>query len=494
MKPQLIYKNTQEIDRLNTEAWQLNRKSAVKAIDLANQALTLSLEQKYAEGIARAKKTLGACHVWISRNEAAANYCFEAISLFHSLHDILNEAETNYVLGINFFYLSDYDTAIKYYKRCYDLNVVKGSEPGMADALNGMGSVYYTIEQNDKALEVLLESQILCTRNNAKEILMKVQDGLGETFYNLGEYDKALSYYNKCIALILELDGSPQVHAFALDGLGRTYAGLKQFEKALSCYEQSLKIRLEMDFKFGVTATLTNIGKLYILKSNTEKAIKHLTDAFKMATKIGNKEGIYQSSEKLSELYSADHKYEEAYKYYRSFHQAREDVRTHKSEQLSKSLELQNKMLQSQAEKAILEERAKELENFSESLELMREVGQKIISNLSVANIVTTVYQSVNELMEAPGFGIGLYNKEQNIILYPLYIEGNERFENLAYDLEDETRLTAICFNQSREIVINDFENDIKAIISKRSPPKAGAKVASLIYLPLKHKDQVLGV
>lgn len=364
----------------------------------------------------------------------------------------------------------------------------------MADALNGMGSVYYTIEQNDKALEVLLESQMLCKRYDAKEILVKVQDGLGETFYNLERYDDAISYYNNCLALIHEIDGSPQIHAFALDGLGRTYAGLKQFEKALKCYEESLTIRLEMDFKFGVTATLANIGKLFVLMSKPDRAIKYLSDAYKMATKIGNKEGIYQSSEKLAEIFSAQGKYEEAYRYYKSFHVTREEVRNHKSEQLSKSLELQNKMLQTQAEKSILEERAKELENFSESLVLMREVGQKVISNLSVASIVTTVYESVNELMDAPGFGIGLYNKEKNIIQYPLYIEGTNRFENLVYDLEDNSRLTAICFNQSREIVINDFENEINEIVINRSPPKAGGNVASLIYLPLTHNSVLLGV
>lgn len=488
------HKSTPEIDKLNVEAWDLNRKDVVKAIELAENALKQSLEISYVKGIALAKKTLGACHVWISKNEVAANYSFEAIALFYNLHDTLNEAEANYYLGANFFYLSDYDTAIRYYKKCYDLNATVNCEIGMADALNGMGSVYYTIEQNDKALEVLLESQTLCKKHNAKEILMKVQDGLGETFYNLGEYEKALSYYNNCIALILELDGSPQVHAFALDGLGRTYAGLAQYEKALDCYEKSLKIRLEMNFKFGIIATLTNIGKLYILKFEPERAIKHLTDAYKMAAKLGNKEGVYKSSEKLAELYGAKNNYEEAYKYHRSFHNAREEVRTHKSEQLSKSLELQNRMLQSQAEKSILEERAKELENFSESLELMGIVGQKIISNLSVANIVLTVYESVNELMDAPGFGIGLYNKEKNTIQYPLYLEGSEKFENLVYDLNDETRLTAICFNQSREIIINDFENEIQNFLAHRSPPKAGGKVESLIYLPLKHNDILLGV
>ena len=327
----------------------MNRKSAVKAIELADRALNLATTSNYPLGIALAKKTLAACHIWISLNEGAAHFCFEAISIFHSLKDVLNEAETNYVLGVNFFYLSDYDTAIKYFKSCYDLNMTAGSQEGMADALNGMGSVYYTIEQNDKALEVLLESQMLCKRYDAKEILVKVQDGLGETFYNLERYDDAISYYNNCLALIHEIDGSPQIHAFALDGLGRTYAGLKQFEKALKCYEESLTIRLEMDFKFGVTATLANIGKLFVLMSKPDRAIKYLSDAYKMATKIGNKEGIYQSSEKLAEIFSAQGKYEEAYRYYKSFHVTREEVRNHKSEQLSKSLELQNKMLQTQA-------------------------------------------------------------------------------------------------------------------------------------------------
>ena len=490
----MIDKSTQEIDCLNREAWLLNRKDAAKSIEIATEALKKSLEFDYFKGIGVAKKTLGACHVWISKNEEAAAYCFDAIRIFNGIQDVLNEAETTYYLGANFFYLSDYDTAVKYYKRCYDLNEFAGHEVGKADALNGMGAVYYTIEQNDKALEVLLESQAICNKHEAKEILMKVQDGLGETFYNQGNYEKALAYYNKCIALIVELDGSPQVHAFALDGLGRTYAGLKQFEMALSCYEESLKIRLEMDFKFGITTTLTNVGKLYALKSDPDRAIKHLIDAFKMATKIGNKEGVYQASEKLAELYSEKHKYEDAYKYYKSFHQAKEEVRTHRSEQLSKSLELQNKMVQSLAEKAILEERARELENFSESIELMGEVGQKIISNLSVANIVNTVYQSVNELMDAPGFGIGLFDKEKNTITYPLYLEQKDRFENLTYNLDDETRLTAICFNQSREIVINDFENEINEIIVNKSPPKVGRRVESLIYLPLSHHNVLLGV
>ncbi|MDP3557811.1 MAG: GAF domain-containing protein [Bacteroidota bacterium] len=486
--------STSKIDDLNQKAWSLNREDTPKAIELATEALDESTKLEYSLGIALAKKTLGACHVWIAKNEDAANYCFEAISLFQILGDKKNEAETNYVLGSNFFYLSDYDTSIKYYKKSYDLSTEIDFELGMADGLNGMGTVYYTIEQNESALEVLIKSEKICRTHDLKNILIKVLDGLGETYYNLKDFNKALDYYNDCLSIIEELTGNFRVAAFALDGLGRAYTGLKQFDKALECFNQSLKIRKEIDFKFGVATTLNNIGKLYIQKNDTINAIENLTEAFDISIKIGSKEATFQASEKLAELYEKQEKSEEALKFYKIFHKAKEDVRNHKSAQLSKSLELQNKVLQSQAEKAILEERARELENFSDSLILMREVGQKIISNLSVATIVNTVYKSVNELMDAPGFGIGLYKAEDHTIVYPLYIEGEERFENLKYELDDNNRLTSLCFNESREIVISDLENEISNYLQSSSAPKAGRNVESLIYLPLKYKDALLGV
>ncbi|MGZ4099272.1 MAG: tetratricopeptide repeat protein, partial [Bacteroidia bacterium] len=485
---------TQEIDELNHEAWSINRKNAVRSIELANEALKKSTDSNYIKGIALSKKTLGACHVWISKNEEAANFCFEAIELFRSINDKINEAETNYYLGANFFYLSDYDSSIKYYKNSYDISAKINFEPGMADGLNGMGTVYYTIEQNDKALEILTKSEKLCVKNNVKEILVKVKDGLGETYHNLKQYDNALRYYYECIDLTTELNGFQQVKAFALDGLGRTYTGLKNFDKALECYSESLELRKELGFKFGVATTLNNIGKLYIVQNDQSNAIKHLKQAYDLSVEIGSKEGVFQSSEKLAELYENENNSAKALEYYKIFHQAKEDVRNHKSAQLSKSLELQNKVLQSQAEKAILEERAKELENFSESLTIMSEIGQKIISSLSVETIVNTVYKNVNGLMDAVGFGICLYKKEDDTIVFPIYIEGEETFTDIKYDITDNNRLTVLCYNTSQEIIINDFESEIGNFIKHNAAPKAGKHVESIIYLPLKYKDSMLGV
>ncbi len=73
----------------------------------------------------------------------------QANDIFKELKDKKNGAEVYVILGNNFYFLSDYTTALKCYTTGYNLNSKISYEPGMADALNGVGTVYYTIDEND---------------------------------------------------------------------------------------------------------------------------------------------------------------------------------------------------------------------------------------------------------------------------------------------------------------------------------------------------------
>jgi transcriptional regulator with GAF, ATPase, and Fis domain len=493
MQDTLVHTDTSEIDKLNKEAWSINRKDAYRSIELASKALEKASKINYRKGIAFAYKTLGTASIWISKNEEALKYCFDAISIFKEINDKVNEAETYYYVGASFRYLSDYDSAIKYYNECYNINNSIGNEIGMADGLNGLGTVYYSIEQNDKALDVLLESQKLCIKHNDTEIYVKVLDGLGETYHNLKQYDLASEYYTKCAAICAEI-GNKQVAAFALDGLGRTYSATKKHDEAFRKFNESLNLRRELGFKAGEVITLFNIGCLLIEKNDVKEAISYLEQSFKLSESINSKEGIYKASEKLAELYEKIGMLEDSIRYHKIFQLTREEVRNEKTNQLVKSVELQHKMLQSQAEKFLLEEKAKELENYSNNLVLIGEIGQQIISSHVISEIVETVYEHVNKLMDATGFGIGLHDRKTNHVIFPLYIEGAHRFENIDYDPEDKEKLTNICFFQNREIIINDYYNEIQSYGVTPSAPLQGQDDESILYLPLRLRDQVLGV
>ncbi|MBL7918592.1 MAG: tetratricopeptide repeat protein, partial [Bacteroidia bacterium] len=485
--------DAQEIDKLNEDAWMLNRKDPVKAIELSEKALLLSEKQNYKRGKALALKTLGAANVWISKNQDALKFSLEAIALFSELGDKKNEAETNYIVGANFRYISDYDSAIKYYNNCYNISKEIGDELGMADGLNGLGTVYYGIQENHKALDVLLESQNLCLKHNNKDIYIKVLDGIGEAYYNLGNYKDALAYYLKCATMSAEL-GNKQVEAFALDGLGRTYAALNQEKEAIQYFDKSLSLRREIGFKAGEVISLLNKGIFLIDKGELEESIKLLHQSLDLAANINSKEGVYKASEKLAIAYEKQGDYKNAIEFYKKFSSTRDEVITETTAQVVRSVEMQHKMLQSQTEKATLEQRAKELENYSENLVLLGEIGQKIISQLNVGSIVETVYDSVNKLMDAAGFGVGLFEKESNQIVFPLFIEGGEKFNNITYDVNDADKLSSICFTQSKELLLNDFDVDLKKYVSKKLVPTFGKMALSVVYLPLIVKGKTVGV
>ncbi len=485
--------DTSEIDQLNTEAWSINRKDAYKSIEISSKALEKANKLKYKKGIALAYKTLGTASIWISKNEEALRYCFDAISIFKEINDKVNDAETNYYVGANFRYLSDYDSAIKYYNECYNINNSIGNEIGMADGLNGLGTVYYSIEKNDKALDVLLESEKLCIKHNDNEIYVKVLDGLGETYHNLKKYDLALEYYNKCADICAQI-GNKQVAAFALDGLGRTYSSTKKYDLAMAKFNESLALRKELGFRSGEVITLYNIGVLLTDKADIKEAINYLVKSFDLSKTVNSKEGIYKASERLAELFEKQKNYEESIKYFKIFQSTREDVRNEKTNQLVKSVELQHKVLQSQAEKLLLEEKAKELENYTNNLVLLSEIGQQIISQHTVAEIVEKVYDSVNSLMDAAGFGIGLFDAKKKQVIFPLYIEGEEKFTDLTYDVANTDKLAVNCFANNREIVINDFKKEYHLYFKNYTEPTFGKAVSSLIYLPLKVRDNIVGV
>ncbi len=139
-------------------------------------------------------------------------------------------------------------------------------------------------------------------------------------------------------------------------------------------------------------------------------------------------------------------------------------------------------------------ERTKEITKTYEDSKLLSEIGKSITSQLSVEAIIEVAYKNINQLMDAEGFGIGIYKEDANALAFPGYIESGQRLDGADYDLNDMDRMACVCFNRDEELILNDFENDYSKYINKYLEPRVGRSVSSLIYLPLKAKGRKIGV
>ena len=148
-------------------------------------------------------------------------------------------------------------------------------------------------------------------------------------------------------------------------------------------------------------------------------------------------------------------------------------------------------------ERAALREaelRAEEENKRRADTEALSKIGRTITSTLSVDEIIHTTYKNVNELMDAEVFGVGILNREKNRLEFPATTEKGKILKPYSHNLEEDSWLSAWCFNSQEKIVIGDFENEYRNYISKIADPIRGENPESIIYLPLVHQGEAIGV
>src|SRR5882757_332749 len=78
---------------------------------------------------------------------------------------------------------------------------------------------------------------------------------------------------------------------------------------------------------------------------------------------------------------------------------------------------------------------ANEFPDWEEQIRLLSEIGDLITPELSLEEVIAIIYASVNQLMDAYQFGVGLYDEEEGIILFKGLIENKQQFPDLTIDV-----------------------------------------------------------
>jgi signal transduction histidine kinase/ligand-binding sensor domain-containing protein len=159
-----------------------------------------------------------------------------------------------------------------------------------------------------------------------------------------------------------------------------------------------------------------------------------------------------------------------------------------------KTLEVvnKNKLLEQQNEEILVQ--ADNLQKSYNNLERLSEVGKIITSQLTIGKIVDAAYESINELMDATVFGIGIVNENNSSVDFYGIREKGETIDFLSFSLNDDLRLSVYCINHKKEVFINDFETEFVKYLPAITPPGKSGNASSIIYLPLILEKKVIGV
>jgi len=501
-----------KIDDLNREAWEIHIMQPDKGLELSSEAKRLSEEYTYEEGLAYATLNMGVSHRYLSNLEKALSLSYHALEMFQKIEDKSGKAQAYVSIGAIYYYMGDYDRSSEFFLKGLRFSDESGNKDALAYAYNGVGYNYGVVFGDyKKGLEFLEKALTLSKDAGAPQDLEpRVLDSMAETYMNSGQMEKAFKASLQCLK-IAEETSQKTMKGDALFTIGVQFLLQNKYKESKDYFLQSLKNAREIKFKFGEADCLLHLGKIALLQSDSNQAKGYLSESLTLAEEIKAKGIIYQVHEGLAELYEKEKDIQQFVNHYKLFNQIKSEVIKDEQENKQKYLNIQFEIekLQGEAEinrltNVVMKEKNEELEQSYNSMSVLSKIGQDITSTLDLDTILNTVYQNVNELMDATVFGIGIYIEEDNTIEYRLSVEEGKRYKPYKREMSDKSQLAVWCIENKKEVFINDIENEYSKylqnidytisstmLLEDGSIPK---NPNSLIYLPLQVKNKIIGL
>ena len=282
-------------------------------------------------------------------------------------------------------------SAITRFEQALSHSQTANDRAGQARSLRGIGLVYNSLGENQKALE---------NYNRALPLFQEEQNRIGEaitlnniggTLLELNDYRKAQEYLDKALALFESLEDRER-EAIALSNLGRAYRGLNDRQKALDHYNKALGIHRVMNDRRGEAIALNNIGGLYEAIGDKQKALDSYNESLPIRQALGDRRGVAVILNNIGLLYHSIGESRKALEYHEKVLPLRREV----GDKGGEAITLNNI---GTAYKS-LGQRQKALDYFNQSLVLRRALRDQRAEAVTLNNI-GGIYHDLGEYQKA---------------------------------------------------------------------------------------------
>ncbi len=287
-----------------------------KSITYATEAIKLSEQIQYYKGKALGLKNIGIAYYYQGKDVEALDYWKQSLEVFKQIKDEIGEASILNNIGAIYFNKKDLTNALEYYLQSLKLAEKTKDKLRILTALNNIGGVYFEKQAtHDKALTYFLKALPLSEELNDKEAIGTTSVNLGEIYFVRNNDSLALKYFNQSAIAFNNSASSP----YAYNNLGKVYNRKGDYNTAISYHNKALAIAEKLNGKLDIVQSLMGLAKTYISKKDFNTAISYLKKAESIALEhsfSGELKNIYDS---FSNVYSQLKDYKSAYTYQYKF-------------------------------------------------------------------------------------------------------------------------------------------------------------------------------
>jgi adenylate cyclase len=199
--------------------------------------------------------------------------------------DSTRVAAYNFYIGYGFIY-SQPDTAFLLAEKLIAFGKKKSYPIGEAKGLNLQGFSHMELGNYPKALDYFNRSLKISEEIGSNHDRSNAIGNIGNLYSIQGNNAKALKYFNRSVKIKEKL-GDIRTLAIVIANIGSIYFTQKNYPRALEYFNRALIINEEIEEKQGIAGMMGQIGSVYIKQGKYPQALEIFNRSLVIAEKIG---------------------------------------------------------------------------------------------------------------------------------------------------------------------------------------------------------------
>jgi signal transduction histidine kinase len=456
-----------EQDALDTAVARAVRSAGTdmdQAILQLNGIYEQSRQKDYAYGMLNALLSAGSLYVRGEGQAAPAMPYFLKARAYLAKAAVKNEgvyARWYTCMGAVHIKTGNIDSAMHYYSLAQHahLKQKKTDYAALEQNYRNLVVLYFEMEQYDNALYYTRKSIALCLQHNFRRPLLNSYTMTAGAFFELKQFDSAAFYLDKAMATGVKPNEIEQKLLYEMNGL--LYLNKKMPDKAIPFFLSALSVNA-----MSSPTSLRGLGNAYIMKGNYVLAEEYLDQAMDvMRTQfLGAKSMVVGIHNDLAALYDSTGNYRDAY--------------THRSQAAILQKELSDK------------DRAKminQLETKYRSAEKDKQLSEKQVALLSVENDLRAknfwIAVVVVVALSLAIFVLVLYQKHKTQVLRSSSLVQQQEIEKLRAVIDAEEK--------ERSRIGRELHDDIMVQLSII---KMNMEALPSVFPPIKHAEDYINI
>jgi signal transduction histidine kinase len=210
---------------------------------------------------------------------ASLDYYFKAEKIFESAHDYNSLAGIHNNVANNYFSLKDYKTALEYASKAYQLLDKVQEDRIKTNILSTYAISLNKTGQPQKALFIETKADSIASATNDALAKLASTIGYAEIYKMAKQFDKAESYYAKCIELSKKT-GIKHFELISKVGLLSIYEEKGEFQQIVDNADSLLLLAQELNNSDVLHTSKRIIGRAYAQKGDYKKGFDYLNESY----------------------------------------------------------------------------------------------------------------------------------------------------------------------------------------------------------------------